>query len=215
MKLVIKTARYAVIDEVLPEPLFQDTWKTLADERFSQKNVTIDWSKTWSFEGQPGYSSSAVIYRQAEPNTYQEVLGQVFLEITKHLPEIIDKDWQDLRIHTQMFGRGVKINGHYDLHSAGSFTFYAHPRWDCNWGGELIIPEVPSFSEGQDKPPQSLDRSWENKFLEVGIGQVITPKPNRCVLTGPGVFHYTNRVDPDAGDALRISIVGFLLKEKK
>ena len=44
-----------------------------------------------------------------------------------------------------------------------------------------------------------------------GVGAYVSPRPNRCVLTAPGVFHSVNRVSPDAGDALRLAVVGFLL----
>lgn len=40
----------------------------------------------------------------------------------------------------------------------------------------------------------------------------ISPRPNRLVLLAPNILHAVNRVDDDAGDHLRATIVGFLLK---
>ena len=50
----------------------------------------------------------------------------------------------------------------------------------------------------------------EDKFLSAhGFGTYVTCKPNRLVLTRPGVWHSINRVDDDAGDHCRASVVGF------
>lgn len=61
------------------------------------------------------------------------------------------------------------------------------------------------------KPKWTFTNDYENEHLKQGMGVYIAPKPNRCVMTGPGVWHGVNRIDPDAGDNVRVSVVAFLV----
>ena len=60
----------------------------------------------------------------------------------------------------------------------------------------------------------NVSMNFEDKFLEhYGCGHYITCKPNRLVFTKGGVWHSVNRVDKDAGDHVRMTIVAFFIKK--
>ncbi len=139
------------------------------------------------------------------------------MDIIERVPDFVGKDWDSIRIHSQMYGRGTRINWHSDHHSLGSFTWYWHKEWKPSWGGELLVPfDKPIYDELVEKPPkQSIDYDWtDNFFQDTLFSYSILPIPNRCVLLGPGVFHSVGRVDPDAGNHMRCSIVAFLVKKE-
>jgi hypothetical protein len=47
-----------------------------------------------------------------------------------------------------------------------------------------------------------------------GMGLYTAPSPNRLVFLKGGSWHQINRVDQNAGDHMRCSVVGFFTKEK-
>jgi hypothetical protein len=73
-------------------------------------------------------------------------------------------------------------------------------------GGELLIATTKSEKQHRS----GLEHRWEDEYLLAeGHGLYIACKPNRIVLQKPGTWHAINRVDSDAGDHLRVSIVAF------
>jgi hypothetical protein len=56
----------------------------------------------------------------------------------------------------------------------------------------------------------ALSKSAEIK----GTGSYVSPKPNRLILIRGGRMHYTNPINPDAGDGLRCSVLGFISFDK-
>jgi Rps23 Pro-64 3,4-dihydroxylase Tpa1-like proline 4-hydroxylase len=144
-----------------------------------------------------------------------DVVGHFFTEIARTCSDMVG-DWTDLVTRSYLYPRGSKLSWHNDAANyAGAFSFYAHPKWGSTWGGELMVAEVPPMSEMKKKPlvGPHIEHDWEDEYInEQGVGQWITPKPNRCVIMAPGVYHSINRVDVDAGDHARAAIVGFLLK---
>jgi Rps23 Pro-64 3,4-dihydroxylase Tpa1-like proline 4-hydroxylase len=144
-------------------------------------------------------------------------VSKVCDQLGKENPEII-KEYEDVTYRSYIYPRGCKLSWHDDSTTyCGAMTFYTHPKWGSTWGGELIVAEVPPpekvFKHSPCKP--HISHEWEDDYINLyGIGQFINPKPNRMVLMAPGVYHSINRVDPDAGDHPRCSIVGFFLKEK-
>ena len=219
MQLTCQTDKYAVIDDLLPPEQFANVWKVLPHDGFSAEGALKWLSSSWGFDGGVMWATPARKFNDIKdgPLYYTAALGLRFQELAKLVGNLVTPGWDDISIHAQVFGRGTKLHWHADTHSLGSFTWYAHPEWKPHWGGEMLIAEgVPLWAQTEPKPPSEyFDRSWEEKVFAVGMNTCIAPKPNRCVLVAPGVWHSVNRVDPDAGDALRVSVVGFLVKNKK
>ncbi len=57
-------------------------------------------------------------------------------------------------------------------------------------------------------------RYYDPILNHFGMGIYISPLPNRAVFTRGQIWHSINRVDPNAGDHARCSIVAFFMKEK-
>jgi Rps23 Pro-64 3,4-dihydroxylase Tpa1-like proline 4-hydroxylase len=154
-------------------------------------------------------------------NNYMDGVSSYFMASLKHaeLSGSEGKDWVDATFRAYIYPRGSKLSWHNDGgHYHAALTYYVHPYWGSTWGGELMVAETPNLDsyQHQYKGQPHLDHRWEDKFIaDKGIGQYIFPKPNRLVIMASGVFHAINRVDDDAGDNGRCSIVSFLIKESK
>ena len=86
---------------------------------------------------------------------------------------------------------------------AGSYTFYAHPEWNVEWGGELMLLDDDAIdpaagiyfhrlrgASGNAWQPH-LDNDDANELLmRHGVGRLVLPKPNRLVVIKGGT-HYT------------------------
>lgn len=208
MKLTALTDRYIVLDNCLPPSVHHDVWVNVCQEDLFTANISREWSPTWRVDGQAPASSPSYQKSKGGYQNYALVAEQLFLGLVKHFDKLFaGLEWKDLRIHSHIATRGTKLNWHTDRHGYCAFTYYAHMSWGSTWGGELFIPEAPTLEE---KPPRIYDSKYWDSYLANGFGTYITPKPNRCVLVFPGVVHSFARIDPDAGDAVRVSIVGFL-----
>lgn len=222
MKIVLQTRKFAIIDDVLPPDQFERLWRHFQAEQFTIPHAS-GWQKVWRLSdsnclGGPSYQLTKKPF-----NNYMDVVSSYLLAALKYAPEIKGeqgKDWVEATFRPYIYPRGSKLSWHNDggsYHAA--LTYYVHPYWGSTWGGELMVAEVPDIEKFQSKNSKGqphLDHRWEDDFLgERGMGQWIFPKPNRLVIMAAGVFHNINRVDPDAGDHARCSIVSFLVKDKK
>jgi hypothetical protein len=164
------------------------------------------WSKVWRMTdgtciGSRGYDTS-----KCNLEGYVSLANNMFTSVAKSHPGIVP-GWDDLIIRSYLYPRGTKLSWHNDTGYSGAAIFYVHPEWASTWGGELFVARTPPCASF---PPPHLDHRQEDRFLEAyGMGTYITPKPNRLVLTRAGVWHSINRVDEDAGDHCRASVVGF------
>ena len=211
MQLVAKTDKFVVVDNVLPEKLWDDVLNSVTHEILNHGWITAEYSKLWKIDGPTPASSRSYLMSQGPFENYPCVLFDAFKVMIGVLGDFIKHaSWKDIRLHSHIMHRGTRLNWHLDSHGLCAFTYYPHKEWSSAWGGELFIPAVPVQ---ESKLKLRWDNFQEDKLLTLGIGTYLTPKPNRCIIVAPGVYHCVNRIDPDAGDHPRISIVGFLLSE--
>jgi Rps23 Pro-64 3,4-dihydroxylase Tpa1-like proline 4-hydroxylase len=221
MRLVFKNSKFAIYDDVLPPDLFETIWIHAQFETYAANLGSPNWIKVWRIGDCTPLGSTEYNWSRRPFNNYMDAIGNVFLQIAKNTADIVgdESNWSDLALRTYLYPRNTKLSWHNDSEFySGAFTYYIHPKWGSTWGGELLVAEVPPLYEVKKKPKAGphLDHEWEDEYiLEHGVGQWIAPKPNRCVLMAGGVYHSVARVDPDAGDHARASIVGFLLKPKQ
>ena len=218
MRLVFKNNKFAIFDDVLPPDVFEQVWVHAQYEHYAPAGSSTNWIKVWRLGDSFPMGSAEYMWSKRPFNNYMDAVGQVFTQISRNTTDIVGSDWIELTMRTYLYPRSTKLSWHNDAETyAGAFTYYIHPKWGSTWGGELMVAEVPSFQNLKLKPKAGphLDHEWEDEYItEHGVGQWISPKPNRCVLMSGGVYHSVNRVDPDAGDHARVSIVGFLIKPK-
>lgn len=220
MKRTFINDKFAIFDDVLPPDLFDKVWLHAQYENYAQSLSSGSWIKVWRIGDNSPLGSTEYLWSKQPFNNYMDVVGYYFNEIAKNSKEILrDNTWDELSMRSYIYPRGSKLSWHNDADQyAGAFTFYVHPKWGSTWGGELLVAEVPEFNRMKVKPNVGphLEHEWEDDYLlQYGVGQFVSPKPNRCVIMAPGVYHSVNRVDADAGDHARISIVGFLIKSQK
>lgn len=135
-------------------------------------------------------------------------------ESSSHLVGERGKDWAYFFARPYIYPAGCGLNWHTDgkYGAPGAFVYYVHPEWEPSWGGELLIsPPETAMSSEEEGPPRS---NWVNAhhtqiIMEHSVGHYVLPKPNRLVLMKGKVFHTIKKVDPSAGDNVRMTIQGF------
>ncbi len=105
---------------------------------------------------------------------------------------------------------GTGLSWHRDAHDryAGAFVYYAHPEWNVDWGGELLVAEVDDPAALPVMPFRFDNRDFSERLLEAGRGRFIAPKPNRLVVLGA----LPHRIAPVRGPAVRASVAGFFVR---
>lgn len=218
MRLLLKNSKFAVYDDVLSKEEFQHLWAYMQEEHYAMPNSYGQWLKVWRIGDAAPLGSREYHASQAPFNLPLDKVASAIEKAGKENPELV-KPFEDVTYRSYLYPRGCKLSWHDDSTVyCGAATFYAHPKWGSTWGGELMVAEVPPlgsvFKNSPNKP--HMDHAWEDEYIHIyGMGQFVTPKPNRLVIMAPGVYHAINRVDADAGDHPRSSVVGFFLKDKK
>jgi len=200
-----ETSDFVVYDDVLEQEQFLSVWQAVQAEDYSMPHIG-GWSKVWRLTDGSCIGSKNYETENAPFNNYMDLMLFLVKNAAAASPQIIT-NWKTLTLRSYLYPRGTKLSWHNDLGYEGAAIFYIHPEWGSTWGGELMIASTPP---GFSLPAPHLDHKEEDKFLSLhGMGTYITAKPNRLVVTRPGVWHSINRVDDDAGDHCRATIVGF------
>lgn len=216
MKLVCKTDKFVVYDDVLPEEQFNAVWKHVERETYGKPMSNGSWLPVWRLSDGECLGTKSYDYPSPEPlNNIFDGLGPLFVKLAEMNPEIVGP-YKTIGLRTYIYGAGTKLSWHddSDVYSA-ALTFYVHKKqWGSTWGGELFVyPYEPTEEMLKHRTAAHLDTDWEDNYLNtVGIGTWILPKSNRIVLMKGGTYHSIARIDPDAGRNTRCSIVGFYKK---
>jgi hypothetical protein len=217
MKIVFQSKRVVIVDDLLPEDQFALAWKHVQAEPYASPHAT-GWQKVWRLGDANCMAGTNYTFSKKPFNNYMDAVSGYMLVACKHAPEIVNEnEWTEATFRPYIYPRGSKLSWHNDSGNYyAALTYYVHPHWGSTWGGELMWAETPAMETyyHKHKGQPHLDHRWEDVYLaERGMGQWIFPKPNRLVIMAAGVYHSVNRVDQDAGDNCRCSIVSFLLKK--
>lgn len=157
-------------------------------------------------------SESSQIYPTGTPfDRFYDALAPVLEEHADLFPTFSEKGERiSARVVLHPAGSGSRY--HDDLSYLGSYTFYLHEHWNCEWGGQLFVFE----RDHGDIKDRFYDAAFDNDAMSevtmnLGTALSIIPYPNRLVLLGPRHLHKVARVDPSAGHNIRTAIQGFLL----
>jgi len=219
MRLLYKTSKFAIYDDVLTKDEFLYVYAYMQEESFAVPTDNGNWIKVWRngdgspVAGPPRFGSYGPF------NMPLDIVQRKVEEAGKNHPEIV-KPFQDMSIRPYLYPRGTKLSWHDDSNTyCGAATYYCHQKWGSTWGGELFVAEVPSLQQvfkNRNPTKPHIDHEWEDEYINIyGMGHFVTPKPNRLVVMAPGVYHSIGRVDPDAGDHPRCSIVAFYISENQ
>jgi hypothetical protein len=254
MKLVSSSRVARVYDDVLSPQEFEALWRFVQRDDYELIHKRT-WNKTWRLnDGLPlqGWSEyygnvtgtddpdNPAFWRDTRHGAYpsRTAMDYVLRAVIAEAPAIADligaegRDWRGFAGKTFLYPAGSGISWHVDAHGyTGAFAYYAHPIWNSQWGGELMVADESMLGRSLGKPFKKigrvgdqlvsqgteeiyghLDNAFESERLfEVGVGQYIFPKPNRLVILAGGIPHMVHRVTASAGDHVRCSVAGFFV----
>ncbi len=238
MKLTANHAKFQIYDDVLPAAEFARLWKFIGTETYWLTHAPV-WQKVWRIEdgnplsGPSAYSNQAAYAALSDNGKINvgpyrmfptgEPIDALVSRIQAHAGDWTtllgreNDDWVGFVARLFLYPRGTALSWHADSKDyAGAFTYYAHPYWNVQYGGELFLAEVTRpLEESPDYATRALDNADENdRLMEHGIGHYVQAKPNRLVIVKAGVPHCVRAVTPAAGDRVRTSIAGFFAKKK-
>lgn len=217
MQFTACTEDFTVVDDLLSPADFQNLWRSVQALKYDFP--AAEWMRLWPLSD-PQPVMSGPFNWSLRPcgyglDHYIEQFKACIESDRSCLSNI--KDWSDIAFRVFLHARGSRMVAHADTPKyVGAGVFYVHPDWRPNWGGEICFPSMAPDTDysrtsvGGD----SLTNGVINDAIQMrALGSYVSPKPNRLVLIRGGVVHYTNRVDVDAGAALRCSITSFLVPE--
>lgn len=239
MNFVYQDQNFCIIDDFLDDKLKTLVWNYVQTEEFRHVRDP-KWDKAFRLQDGnplrgPAYLSHKNPLDEKRP-TYptRKGIDIVFKNIIENMDKISkwvgsqDKDWAFFFARAYIYEMNQGLSWHRDnnYNATGAFVYYAHPYWEYQWGGELLIdpnidrsvenPTIELYEEGIKRGGSHLDTTHENKLLgNKAFGHFIQPKPNRLVILKSGIYHTIKKVDPSAGDNVRAIIQGFFLHPKK
>lgn len=253
MKPVAQTSQFHVYDDVLSEKDFRTVWQYVQLESYVPVHQG-EWVKVWRIsDGVPLAATTGVLYQNPKAIASAPVGTDVMRErvypthtgldrlletLVGHLDPLagligkLGVDFENISARSYLYPEGTGLSWHEDaVGYSGGYVFYAHPEWNVQWGGELLVADEsarPQDSESDRvvmltrqesglrltkvRIPPFLNNASQNAALgERGIGCYIAPKPNRLVVITAGNSHMINKVSAAAGDHVRCTISGFFI----
>jgi hypothetical protein len=232
--VVHKQDGLVVVDDLLPAPTFHAIRNDLSHGEYRPVHATR-WDKAWRlWDGQPLRGESTYYdpdrvfgWRGATYPTGSALdpLIDAIRRVSREWPGIAGiegVDWLALYLSPWLYPVGAALALHQDTgRYSGSFTYFAHPRWNVGWGGELLVsparppgaPPVDDARDSEGEPPWMSDDATAATD-DVGLATCVAPRPNRLVLLGPHNPHRICRIDVNAGAHLRVSVAGFLMSSR-
>ncbi|MEW1698514.1 2OG-Fe(II) oxygenase [Streptomyces sp. NPDC093249] len=226
--------QFAVHDDVLPAAEFDLLWRHLQSVRYKQVDPGRPGSP-WLVENRLPLAGPGLTLPSHEYGSERAGAASPLHRLTARITALAAEarpllgtpgtDWRTCSATPYLYGAGAGLAWHTDYAYAGTYIFYAHPRWEAHWGGELIVADascrIPYCPPGQIDPDSTAERlaspldrgAMSRHLLGPGIGRTVLPKPNRLVLLQGGHPHRITRVDPAAGDHMRASVAGFFSTE--
>jgi hypothetical protein len=248
MRITFECSQFVVFDDVMPERELEEIWRYLQFVTLPRVDSVYDQDSPWPISD-GGPLTGEPVLAAAEPSELLRradgeapagpayptgtALDYVFGKLLCLLPQIeawvgkAGKDWNRISASPYVYPSGTALSWHADGSPlTGAFTFYAHPVWKAQWGGELLVAhrsrKLP-YSGSVTPDPHSLEEKLRYRFdkramnehlSRPGVGRFIMAIPNRLVVLTGGNPHKVARVDPSAGDRVRATISGFFLRSE-
>lgn len=221
MNETYKDDGFVVLDDFLDEDGWSQVWTHFQFEQLLPVTTT---EGAWKLEdGQPlagpefhsppreeGYPSPEGTY---PTGTGLDPFIERLLDHQDALTAWVGESWFRFTGRPYVYGSGSALTWHRDDHEyySGAFIFYAHPEWNVQWGGELLVAD-PEGLDGLPVMPFRFDNTdYSEMLLERGVGRYVLPRPNRLVVLGDRA-HMVTPVTRAAGRNVRASLAGFFLK---
>jgi Rps23 Pro-64 3,4-dihydroxylase Tpa1-like proline 4-hydroxylase len=206
---------YAVIDDVLSPADFAEMFHRFESDSFHTVNLSED--KYWQLSDGRVHRGTKNRWPQNQDGDYAPLYKKIF-ELLPQINSIIgnfDQDWHEFTVTPYIYPAGSSLYWHQDLGVSGSFTYYLHPEWNIDWGGNLLLideisPINTELASCGGTKNWLNSRSLSDELIKNKIGTYIFPRPNRLVFMKPALYHCISRVDSNAGSHNRCSLSGFV-----
>jgi hypothetical protein len=252
MELTLLTSQLAVYDDVLPEDAFARLGAYIESEDYQYMQEGQIQGYFRPEDGRPihrkrGFAWLAVPLNTLVPREDQaaEVRRGLDLYPTKSPLDAVFEaarakalEHKDLvgeekttwvaitgKIYIYLANTGLSWHWDHDIFS-GAYIYYAHPEWNAQWGGELLVGDAACVELKQQiiadrnkgDPSRTLYRrkqffgtrtNGDDAILKRGFGHFIMAKPNRLVLLKGNQPHKLSLVSHAAGNHGRMSFTGF------
>jgi hypothetical protein len=162
MKLVAETPQFHVYDDVLSEKEFRAVWQYVQLESYVPVHHAR-WVKVWRIsDGIPLAAPTDVLYRNPtdlagmpdtddkRPRVYptHTAVDRLLETLVGHPDQFgrlvgkLDVDFENISARSYLYPEGTGLSWHEDaIGYSGGYVFYAHPEWNAQWGGELLIAD--------------------------------------------------------------------------
>jgi 2-oxoglutarate-Fe(II)-dependent oxygenase superfamily protein len=236
-KSVVQTDFFTVVDGLLGSEQRDRLWNYFQIQPFRRVDA-LNLQGDWSLEDSgvlrgPTAGWGKKFDSEYPTGTPLDDVIQVLLETTDLFATTVGRrgeDWESFSAMPTIYVAGQGLVWHRDaVDNAGSWVYYAHPEWNIEWGGELLLAhdrDIPREygvylhrlrpMEGLPDAPawkSHLDNRDANEWLmERGVGSYVAPKPNRLVVIKGGTPHAIAKVRASAGRHVRVSVGGFFKK---
>lgn len=236
-QLLELTDSYLIVDDFLPQEQFRQMWNYFQVEAYARVDSQA-YDGKWRLEDGAAMRGPTIGFKQKWHGQYPtgSAIDFVMAGIANHhgvfepLLGQMGKHWEHFTAFPSLYPAGTGLLWHRDsTENAGSYTYYGHPEWNVEWGGELFLADlgkqrIPVEWGTFMKKPQPIvggpstgltwsshldNRDANEALLERGTGFYIMPKPNRLVVIKGGAPHAVNKVRASAGDHVRASVSGF------
>ena len=251
MRVTFECSQFLVIDDFLEPDGAEQLWRWFQVAPFFA-NDARGLHGAWRLDDGRVFRGPDVYYGQvaeqvagAHEGSFAHPTGtalDLLVERFVHHPDIHQplvgregEDWRTISMAPRLYERNSSLYWHRDTPSVvtGSCTYYAHPEWNIQWGGELFVAHPAALSipdrcgpsmiepkevmgRGMVQLSGHLDNSEVNAALiDPGMGYYLMPKPNRLVILKTGNPHMISKVLPAAGDHVRASVTMFLIRPGK
>lgn len=252
MKIVTENAQFMIVDDFLPAEQMEKVWLYFQTAPFINNDFR-GLRGAWRLDDGRVMRAQDVYYSPIARELTRQMQDAVLPYPTSMGIDLVirnfaehgvkfsglvgeeGKDWRTLVAAPRLYERNSSLYWHRDTPSVvtGSCTYYAHPEWNVQWGGELYIADasaldIPDGFGPSMRPPQDVmglgrmqvsghldNREVNAMLMESGYGHYVMPKPNRLVVMKTGNPHMITKIQPAAGDHVRASVTMFLVRPGK
>ena len=209
MRGVTENAQFRVQDGVLSPQAFADLQRLLGEATFEKVHQP---GRGYAWRPEDGEPTATPPCFHDSPEPWASPLFEVLLQPEAFLP-LVSTTWKAVSARAFKHSAGSGLSWHTDDPGyAGAWIYFAHPAWDCHWGGELLMADPSCQGRQWRQSGEASLRSETALVGEVGVGSWLFPKPNRLVVIAAGQMHRVNPVTAGAGGQARTTVSGFFLR---
>jgi Rps23 Pro-64 3,4-dihydroxylase Tpa1-like proline 4-hydroxylase len=235
MRVVHKESHFIVIDDFLPDDVFNSIYDFICMRDYKHINAHGAVARVWRLrDGFPLRSVDSYFKCYQDKTSKQRwefpvdnVMDQFADAMDRILPALepyiggVRQQWDRFSVTSWMYPRGTGLSLHEDSGPySGAYTFFVNPRWNIHWGGQLmVLPEQATAVIEHYKSKQGekafrlkkwVDSDEEEALLaQIPVAMSVVPRPNRLVVMSKQAQHLVSTVNDNAGDTPRMSIAGF------